>query len=118
MGVIDNAERGPREIWGAEGQPNGATPYPHSQREADESGSTTKYLDIGASRADCTGGIPRGGVAGGIVSQLIAQAEDQLREAQECISWYQRSEEKIQRQLENLRQLQELAEQEEEQSQG
>ncbi len=43
---------------------------------------------------------------------MIAQVEDQLGEAVECVEWYQRSVEKYQRQLDNLKQLQKLAEQE------
>jgi len=35
-----------------------------------------------------------------------------LSEADECIAWYQRAKEKHERQLENLKQLQQLAEQE------
>lgn len=46
------------------------------------------------------------------MTQLVSQAEDQLREAEESILWYQRSAEKARKQLENLQQLQQLAEQE------
>lgn len=53
-------------------------------------------------------------LGGGIIAQLILHLGDQLGEAVECVEWYQRSVEKYQRQLDNLKQLQRLAEKESE----
>jgi hypothetical protein len=45
-------------------------------------------------------------IAGGIVSQLIADAESQLANARACVEWYQQEEAKALQRLEHLRQLQ------------
>lgn len=110
MGVQDDAEGISRQVWGAKGQQDGAAPHPNSEAEAHRASSEDEHFHIGADRADCTGGIPRGGLAGGILKQLIHQAENQLREARACISWYQEAEEKAEQQLANLLELQRLAE--------
>lgn len=112
MGVFEDAQGIAQQIWGDQDGTIGVEPNSHSQGAASETGPEPEHLSLRTNRADCTGGIPRGGIAGGILSQLIQQAEDQLREAEECISWYERAKEKAQRQVENLRQLQQLAEQE------
>lgn len=110
MGVIDSAERESWQVRRDEDGAAGAEPDAHGQVSANAASPLTEHLRLGADRADCTGGIPRGGIAGGILKQLIAQAEDQLREARACISWYQEAEEKAERQLSNLLELQRLAE--------
>ena len=111
MGVED-AEREPRQVWGDQNQPTGLARHPHSQAETNPAGPGAEHLHLGADRAHCTGGTVRSCLAGGILTQLVSQAEDQLREAEESILWYQRSAEKARKQLENLQQLQQLAEQE------
>lgn len=50
-------------------------------------------------------------LTGGIISQLIADAEDRLGQSEECIEWYVREKEENLKRLENLRKLQRLAEQ-------
>lgn len=51
----------------------------------------------------------RWSIAGGILDQLIADAEDQLAKTRACIDWYQQEElEKVAR-LENLKRLRDLA---------
>jgi len=75
-------------------------------------GRATGNASIGNRGAAGPWGIASNPVTGGIIAQLIAQVEDQLGEAVECVEWYQRSVEKYQRQLDNLKQLQKLAEQE------
>lgn len=50
-------------------------------------------------------------LTGGIISQLIADAEDRLGQSQECIEWYEREKQENVKRLENLRKLQRLAEQ-------
>lgn len=50
-------------------------------------------------------------VSGGILLQLIKQAEDQLEETDECIKWYEAQKTKIQNYLEGLKNLQELEDQ-------
>lgn len=112
MGVHYDAEGSARQIWGAEGGADAAPADSHGEGEVTRASRPPEHLGFRTDRADCTGGIPRGGVTGGILSQLISQAEDQLREAEECISWYERAKQKAHKQLENLKQLQQLAEQE------
>jgi hypothetical protein len=50
-------------------------------------------------------------LTGGIISQLIADAEDRLGKTRECIEWYEREEDEDLARLENLKKLQKLAEQ-------
>lgn len=50
-------------------------------------------------------------LTGGIISQLITDAEDRLGQSQECIEWYEREKEENIKRLENLKKLQRLAEQ-------
>lgn len=111
MGVKD-AKRTTQQIRRAESGADGAAAYTHGQGNVDEESPGSEHLHLGADRADCTGGTAGSCLAGGILTQLISQAEDQLREAEECISWYERAKEKARKQLENLKQLQQLAEQE------
>lgn len=47
-------------------------------------------------------------VSGGILAQLIDDAEDQLEQANACIQWYEDERQKVLGRLENLRQLQSL----------
>lgn len=82
---------------------------PHGQGESRSPGGELKHLRIGAPRTFGPWGALPNPIAGGIIAQLIAQVEDQLSTAQECITWYEREVEKYTRQLENLKQLQELA---------
>jgi hypothetical protein len=66
---------------------------------------------IGVDGDDWTrGNQPRLSVAisGGILIQLIQDAEDQLEQAEACIKWYEDEKRKIQQRLDNLRQLQDL----------
>lgn len=112
MGVVENAEGNAWEVRGDEGGPYAIAAYSNGKGSIASEGPSPQHLGIRVDRASRTGGIPRGGIAGGILEQLVIQAEEQLREAAECIEWYQRSFEKAQRQLENLRQLQALAEEE------
>lgn len=44
-------------------------------------------------------------ITGGILAQLIADAEDQLGEARACIEWYQEKEKEQLKRLENLQKL-------------
>lgn len=48
-------------------------------------------------------------VTGGIVAQLIRDAEDRLTKAKECIDWYEREKGEEEKRLEDLRSLQALA---------
>ena len=112
MGVVENAEGNAWEVWRNEGGAYAVAPYSNGKSAVAPESSGAEHFGVRTDRTGRTGGIPRGGIAGGILEQLVAQAEDQLREAAECIEWYQRSLEKAQRQLENLRQLQALAEEE------
>ncbi|MBD1939103.1 hypothetical protein [Microcoleus sp. FACHB-68] len=50
-------------------------------------------------------------LTGGVIGQLILDAEDRLKVARECIEWYVREEEKELSRLDNLRKLNTLAEQ-------
>jgi hypothetical protein len=47
---------------------------------------------------------------GGILAQLIQDAEVQLGKAQECVEWYQREVAELQTRLENLKRLQQTEE--------
>jgi hypothetical protein len=51
-------------------------------------------------------------LVGGILAQLIQDAEDRLGEAEECIAWYQREKQKQVRRLETYRDLVKLSEDE------
>lgn len=47
-------------------------------------------------------------LTGGIITQLIKDAEDQLGEARACIEWYGKKEQEQLERLENFRKLQEI----------
>jgi hypothetical protein len=51
-------------------------------------------------------------LVGGILAQLIQDAEDRLGEAEECITWYQREKQKQVRRLATYRDLVKLSEEE------
>lgn len=112
MEVVANAKGKSSEVRGAKGQPITATPDSHSETKAVLEGSGVGRERVGTDRESRSQGFFGGLLLEGILEQLISQAEDQLREAQECISWYQRAEEKARKQLENLNQLRQIAEQE------
>lgn len=52
-----------------------------------------------------------GALAGGILAQLIKDAETRLSEARECVEWYQQEEQKQLQRLEELRALESVGEQ-------
>lgn len=80
-----------------------------SDREPGHVGSVAQPLrEIGANRQNRVRGDLVRVVAGGIVSQLIADYEDQLGESQELIEREQRRIEKITKRLLNLKRLQEM----------
>lgn len=107
-----NAESTTQGQGGAENRAPECTGQPHGQGQPDFSRRGNGDFAGGITGATRSGGIAGDPVTGGIIAQLIAQVEDQLGEAVECVQWYERSVEKYQRQLENLKQLQQLAEQE------
>lgn len=112
MEVVTDAKRKSAEVRGVEGQSPTASTNSHSETEISLEGSGIGCERVRVDRAGSPQGVLGGLLLGGILEQLISSAEDQLRETQECISWYQRAEEKARKQLENLKQLQQLAEQE------
>lgn len=112
MGVVENAQGKPWEVRGVKVEFVVSPPNTDSEGQALGEGSGSGCQHVGVNRAGGAQGVLGGLLLGGILEQLISSAEDQLRETQECISWYQRAEEKARQQLENLKQLQQLAEQE------
>lgn len=112
MGVASDGQVNTRQVRGTQDGAARAEPDPNSKTAANSEGSGIGGERVGIGRESCTQGVFGGELLGGILTQLIEQAEDQLRETQECISWYQRAEEKARKQLENLKQLQQLADQE------
>lgn len=112
MGVVENAQGKPWEVRGVKVEFVVSPPNTDSEGQALGEGSGSGCQHVRVNREGGSEGFPGGLLFGGILTQLIEQAEDQLREAQECISWYERAEEKARKQLENLKQLQQLADQE------
>ncbi|MFH7243563.1 MAG: hypothetical protein ACHWZW_12005 [Spirulina sp.] len=101
-----------REVRGTKNGLGSGEGHTISQGRPGDSGGEPEYLCGRVAReVGAWGGGPNS-LFGGIVAQLISQVEDQLSEARECIALYQRAEEKYEKQLENLRQLQQLADQE------
>ena len=69
-----------------------------------ESGSGGN-VDKRASRSDRSESFGFGFVLGGILSQLVSDAEDRLAEMRECVNWYQREVEKCEERLTQLHAL-------------
>lgn len=88
---------------------------PNTDREGTtaESSRRTRGVNVGNVGTDRPWPTISDSLAGGIIGQLISDTEDRIAEAQECIDWYTREVEKNERRLANLRQLEELASQEE-----
>lgn len=76
-----------------------------------EGGVTTASQNsqpIGIRIHGTTGERSAGGVVGGILTRMIAEKQERVREARECVEWYQREEIK---RLEELAELEKLVEQ-------
>lgn len=70
-------------------------------------GSVSGGVD-GASRTQTATGSA---ITGGIIAQLINDAENQLGKTRACIEWYQEEEQERLERLENLKRLAQLADQ-------
>jgi hypothetical protein len=99
----ENAQSQALEMGGAQGLPTPAAANdPHGTKPPEGQGS---------GGGECVGTAGTGsalGVAflfGGIVAQLIQDAEDRRAEVVDCIDWYQRELEKCDRRLESLKTL-------------
>lgn len=97
----------------SQAQSMGGTQGPTDQRSDDENRAETTGTE-GAGSGVVSGrttGDDRaqsfriGIVFGGIVGQLITDAENRLAEMEECVDWYQREVEKSRRRLQELRAL-------------
>lgn len=105
-----NAERETREVRSTEdGATTGANDAGRKGGPRSTSGSS-EHIGVRASGAVGPWGNLPNAVAGGIISQLIADTRDRLAEAEECITWYTRERDKCLKRLENLEHLQQLAE--------
>ena len=67
-------------------------------------------LNVGTGGEDRTWDDPSlRGLLGGILAQLLKAEENRLSETEECIVWYQREREKAESRIQELKQLQKLA---------
>lgn len=97
----------------SQAQSMGGTQGPADQRSNDKNrAETTGTESTGsgvisgrATRDDRAQSFRIGIVFGGIVGQLIADAENRLAEMEECVGWYQREVEKSRQRLQELRAL-------------
>jgi len=70
--------------------------------------SAKSFRQIGVNRPDWFGRDPLRCLPGGILTQLIEEVEDQLGDAEECITREKRRIVKLERRLQRLQQLQAL----------
>lgn len=106
----------------ARGQENAETSDSTNSRRKGRTGTISRTDgDIGSGT---TGEIGSGNhsfadtdVAGGVIEQLIIDAEDRLKVARECIDWYKREEETALARLDNLEKLREVAERQKQKNQ-
>lgn len=80
----------------------------YSEGGAGAVGGESEYLSGGIAGTSGEGTSQRPSLLGGILAQLIDDAEDRLGKAQECIGWYQREVEELQARLEKLKRLRQL----------
>lgn len=104
-------ERETREVRGAENPADSSPTDSHGKGEVTGSSKIAGSVSVRTTRADRQGTDYFGTLAGGIIGQLIQQCEERLSEANECIDWYTREVDKIEKRLADLRQLENLANQ-------
>ncbi|WP_416671606.1 hypothetical protein [Egbenema bharatensis] len=83
----------------------------YSRWEGGTGGTSPTDGNFGVGIAGAAGKEADSAITGGILEQLIQDAEDQLQSSVECIEWYEREREKHQERLNNLKQLQALRQQ-------
>ena len=96
----DPAERGAEESTPT------ATGQHSSQGRIGGDSPVHRCVSVRASGTAGEKGTSANSIAGGILSQLIEMLNDRLAETRDCIQWYEKEEQKINRQLANLEALQ------------
>lgn len=96
-----DAQSQAQSAWGAEGQQANPEADGYSQSG---SGSLSREPEDFSQRAGRT--IGSGAIIGGILTRMIADKHERIREVDECLEWYAR--EKLKR-LEELGELEKLA---------
>lgn len=99
----NNAEIETRGAWGTEVRGDQSPADPNSENGPSATGETSESVSVGILRAVGPGGD--GAIIGGIVTRMIADKEERIREVRECIKWYQDEELKRLAELEDLQQL-------------
>lgn len=90
---------------------------PVREDDANREGSTARSseqasgVSVGTTGADSTGSTVGFALLGGIIGQLIEQCEERLSEARECVDWYTREVDRVERRLNELKELEALAQQ-------
>ena len=90
---------------------------PLRKDDADREGATSRAseqssgVSFGAAGTDSEGTVIGFALLGGIIGQLIEQCEERLSEAKECVNWYTREVERVEKRLTELKELEELAQQ-------
>lgn len=102
-----------REVRRAENPTDSGATDTHWQGDAARRSESSRGISQRAIGTNSQGTDHFGAITGGILGQLIADTEDRINEAAECLAWYQRELDKNQQRLANLRHLEELAKQQE-----
>lgn len=99
-----NAQSKALEMGGTEvGSTSTPTNDTNGVATAQGEGRTSRAVDSGLSgNGGPLGTVP---VIGGIIAQLIADAEDRLGEMEECVVWYRKEVSKAQKRIAELREL-------------
>lgn len=102
---MSDAKKQSYQVGRAQRQASGSENDGHwpsaTNRDGHESGHVVERI----SRGDSAQSFEVGFVVGGILSQLVLDAENRLAETRECIEWYQREAQKCEARLNQLRAL-------------
>jgi len=102
---MSDAKEQSQQVGGTQGQIGRAQNDGDRSQVADRDGSTSGSIPQRVSGGDSAESFEVGFVLGGILSQLVLDAENRLAETRECIEWYEREAKKCEKRLEQLRTL-------------
>jgi hypothetical protein len=111
MNEIDGQESETTRIRGTESEQNlriDANSSSNAKRTSEGAGNQLITLNRESSKE----GISPKSAIGGILDQLLEDAEKQLVKSRECIVWYREEAKEYEQKIENLRKLKKLEEQE------
>jgi hypothetical protein len=99
----DNAQSKAQSAWGVEEHGNQGQDQPNSKAGVAAVSNLNESICERIFRAIREG--KANGITGGILARMISDKQDRIREAEECIEWYERERQKRSGELMELQQL-------------